>query len=178
MSRISELLIAASLLGLFILFIYWFSKRRNLPRLMFQVAFLFAFVLVLHAIIGFPEALFRPEDSTVSKGSEPTSLGWSIYLIAYVAMVAGMFSQYLYARFAKEAALRPPFDWGSFIAPIFVSPIIFLPLCSTLGVGEDAEAGRYMIFLVAFENGFFFKSYFDQRSLVDHALTTPNIPAQ
>jgi hypothetical protein len=84
-----------------------------------------------------------------------------------------MLSQYLYARFTTPAGQRPPFDWGSFIAPIFVSPIIFVPLCSTLGVGEHADTGQYMIFLIAFENGFFFKGYFDQRSRVDHGLPKP-----
>ena len=138
-----------------------------------QLLLLAGLVFVLHAIFGFPKFLLEPHRETISKGNKGTETGWPIYAFAYLAMVIGMLSQYLYARFTAPAGQRPPFDWGSFIAPIFVSPIIFVPLCSTLGVGEHAETGQYMIFLVAFENGFFFKGYFDQRTRVDHGLAKP-----
>jgi|SRR5271165_2690750 len=168
MAALSEMLIGLSLIGSLFLFFYWFWKDRNLKRLVLQLLLLIGLFFALHAIFGFPKALLRPEDATVSKGSEGAAADWPIYVIAYISMLAGMFCQYLYTRFSREEAQRPPFDWGSFIAPVFVSPIIFVPLCSTLGVGEHAETGRYMIFLIAFENGFFFKGYFDQRSQADH----------
>jgi hypothetical protein len=168
MSAPSEMLIGLSLMGSLFLFIYWFWKDRNLTRLVLRLLLLIGVLFALHGIFGFPKALLRPEDATFSKGSEGAAADWPLYLIAYLSMLAGMLCQFLYTRFSREAAQRSPFDWGSFIAPVFVSPIIFVPLCSTLGVGEHAEAGRYMIFLIAFENGFFFKGYFDQRSQADH----------
>jgi hypothetical protein len=173
MSALSEMLVGLSLIGSLFLFTYWFSKDRNLARLVLQLLLLGGLVFFLHAIFGFPNALLRLKDATISKGSEAVAADWPIYVIAYLSMLAGMFCQYLYTLFSKEAAQRPMFDWGSFIAPVFVSPIIFVPLCSTLGVGEQAEPGRYMIFLVAFENGFFFKGYFDQRSHADHGPLKP-----
>jgi hypothetical protein len=173
MAALSEMLIGISLIGSLFFFFYWFWKDRNLRRLVLQLLLLAGLVFVLHAILGFPKALLRPEDATISKGSEAAAADWPIYVIAYLSMVAGMFCQYFYTLFSKEAAQRPLFDLGSFVAPLFVSPIIFVPLCSILGVGEHAETGRYMIFLVAFENGFFFKGYFDLRSHADHGPLKP-----
>jgi hypothetical protein len=168
MSALSEMLIALSMIGYLFLCIYWFWKDRNLTRSVLRLLLLIGVMFGLHAIFDFPKVLLRPEETTISKGSEGTTEAWPIYVCAYLSMLAGMFCQYLYARFSREAAQRPPFDWGSFIAPVFVSPIVFVPLCSTLGVGEHAETGRYMIFLIAFENGFFFKGYFDQRNRTNH----------
>jgi hypothetical protein len=174
MSAISELLIGVSLIGSLVLLIYWFSQSRDPRRLVLQLLLLGGLIVVLHAIFGFPKALLRPQDSSVSKGTEASASNWPLYVISYISMLAGMFCHYLYNRFTKEAAQRPPFDWGSFIAPVFISPIIFVPLFSTLGIGEHAETGRYMIVLIAFENGFFFKAYYDQRSQADHVLPKPS----
>jgi hypothetical protein len=79
-------------------------------------------------------------------------------------MVAGMFSQYLYDWFTKAAEDKTPFNWRSFLAPALVSPIIFVPLCGTLDSGEHAQKRALMLVLVAFENGFFFKNYFEERA--------------
>jgi len=170
MSVIAEILISVSLVGSLLLCVDWFRRHRNLKRFLIQIIFLFGLAFILHAIFGYPYSLLRPKDLTISKGDEAPLADWPIYVVAYLAMVTGMLCQYLYAFFSTEAARRPHFDVGSFIAPIFVSPIIFLPLCTTLGRGEQAETGRYMIFLIAFENGFFFKGYFDQRSKTEHAM--------
>jgi hypothetical protein len=73
MSALSEILVGLSLIGSLILFIYWFLKDRNRARFVLQLLLLASLVFVLHAIFGFPKALLRPEDSTVSKGSEGTT---------------------------------------------------------------------------------------------------------
>jgi hypothetical protein len=84
-------------------------------------------------------------------------------------MLLGMAAQYGYNRFEQPKAERKAFDFGLFIAPIFASPIIFIPLLAALQ-NADLDLTRLttpkmMVFFVAFENGFFWKEYFDHRRL-------------
>lgn len=86
-----------------------------------------------------------------------------------ICMLAGMFAQFLYRHFEREKRYRKQWDWGLFIAPIFASPIVFIPLAASFQnvdidlTGERMTLPRLMIFLVAFENGFFWKEYFDRK---------------
>lgn len=74
-----------------------------------------------------------------------------------------MLAQYAYAHFSQSGLRkRSPFDWGNFIAPIFLSPIVFVPLFESLKSAPQAHATT-MSLLVAFENGFFFKNFIDHR---------------
>jgi len=86
-------------------------------------------------------------------------------IVLYICMLLGMFSNFLYARFTKEKENRGKFDFGTFIAPVFASPVVFLPLLAAFQeTGADLQNftnGKTMIFLVAFQNGFFWKEYFD-----------------
>jgi hypothetical protein len=79
-----------------------------------------------------------------------------------------MLAQHAYARLSKpRRRRRRRFDLGTFLAPIFASPIVFIPLLATIqAAGVDlyrVNGARFMLFLVAFENGFFWKVIFDQR---------------
>jgi hypothetical protein len=83
-------------------------------------------------------------------------------------MVVGMASHYLYNLLMKSARTRQPFDLRRFIAPIFASPIVFIPL---LGAFQSADIDltnlmlpKYMVFLVAFENGFFWRELVENRT--------------
>jgi hypothetical protein len=120
----------------------------------------------LEIFFGFPMALLGAQDTPFSKGTEDAGIftNWLTYALAYLAMVGGMLSQYLYTWLTKAAGASSPFDWRSFLAPALVSPIIFVPLCGTIDTGEHAQKGALMLLLVAFENGFFFKSYFEARA--------------
>jgi ABC-type glycerol-3-phosphate transport system permease component len=84
--------------------------------------------------------------------------------VLYVCMIAGMLAQYGFRRF--EQAERS-FSWDQFLAPVFASPIVFIPLLGTLQNADvdlyRLDAARLVIFFVAFENGFFWKDYFDHR---------------
>ena len=51
-------------------------------------------------------------------------------------MLLGMSAQYAFNRFERPKNKRPEFDWGLFIAPIFASPIIFLPLLAALQTAQ------------------------------------------
>ena len=53
-----------------------------------------------------------------------------------------------------------------FLMPIFASPIVFIPLLtitSDVAMGGGAfTKSKLMVYLVAFQNGFFWKGFFDK----------------
>jgi hypothetical protein len=117
------------------------------------------FALLLNLLFGFP----RPQSDVAKGASEDLAFA----LVLYVCMLLGMASQHLYARLEQPKRRRPRFDWGVFLAPAFASPIVFLPLLiSFQNAGMDLSqltVPRIMIFIVAFQNGFFWKAHFDRR---------------
>ena len=135
-----------------------YLKSKQLIKLLLS---LFLLGLVLLFVLRGPLA---PTDTVAKSGS----LQETLFLVAlYLFMVFGMLSHYMYTFFMKEKAERKKFDLGVFLAPVFASPLIFIPL---LGAFQQANvdlqenaAAKYMIFLVAYENGFFWREYFSNR---------------
>ena len=86
-------------------------------------------------------------------------------VICYMSMVFGMMAEYGYAQ-AERGNKKIEFDWMSFLMPIFASPIVFIPLLtltSEVAIGGAFTRPKLMVYLVAFQNGFFWKSFFEQR---------------
>jgi uncharacterized membrane protein len=87
-------------------------------------------------------------------------------IISYVAMVLGMTAHTLYAEI-ETGKKKLRFRWLPFLMPILASPIVFIPLVSIAGevpdVGSAFTQAKVMVYLVAFQNGFFWKHFFDQR---------------
>ena len=120
-----------------------------------------AFIVFLNRWFGFPFT-----SPVVGKaGDHDLVLAGAMGL----CMVAGMFAQYLFRYFERPVRYRQKWDWGCFIAPVFASPIVFIPLAAAFqNVDIDLTNPRLklpqlMVFLVAFENGFFWKEYFDRK---------------
>jgi hypothetical protein len=108
---------------------------------------------------------FQSSSEIRPKGDQPHQ--WAFIVVLYACMLLGMASNYLYGRSATTKSTRPPFDAWNFVKPMLASPIVFIPL---LGAFQSASAdinltptGKLMIFLVTFENGFFWKEIFDNR---------------
>lgn len=80
-----------------------------------------------------------------------------------------MFAQYLYRHFERPKRYRHKWDWGCFIAPIFASPIVFIPLAAAFQSVDidltkpNLKLPQLMVFFVAFENGFFWKEHYDRK---------------
>jgi hypothetical protein len=86
-------------------------------------------------------------------------------VFCYVSMVLGMVAQYFYVQ-AERGGRTFEFDWMTFLMPIFASPIVFIPLLtltSEVAIGGAFTRAKLMVYLVAFQNGFFWKSFFEQR---------------
>ena len=89
----------------------------------------------------------------------------ALAVIMATCMLLGMLSQFLYRHFGRPRAERPAFDWGMFIAPVFASPIVFIPLLTAFqNANVDLNrltVPKLLIFVVAYQNGFFWKEFFD-----------------
>ncbi len=86
-------------------------------------------------------------------------------VFCYASMVLGMMGEYGYKQ-AERGNNKIEFDLMSFLMPIFASPIIFIPLLtltSEVAMGGAFTRPKLMVYLVAFQNGFFWKSFFEQR---------------
>jgi hypothetical protein len=89
-------------------------------------------------------------------------------VFCYLCMLAGMMAEYFYDQ-GKRGRRRFRFELVTFLMPIFASPIVFIPLL-TLTTDEALAGGAFtraklMVYLVAFQNGFFWRNFFEQRRL-------------
>ena len=158
MSTTMITIISISLAGLLAIAIYHFIQSKSIRRFIWHVIIIgIAFALLY--------LLFFMQQAPVSRGETGNDIYFVIVL--YFFMLLGMVAHYGHARFMQPKRLRKKFDFGLFIAPVFASPIIFIPLLSALQTANvdlrQLTTAKIMIFLVAFENGFFWKEYFDNR---------------
>jgi hypothetical protein len=162
MSTVITAIIGCSLVALLVLLALSARNTDNWRRLVVEVIGLLLFVATLYVLFGFP----LPKTNLATKG--PTE-DFIFAAALYICMLLGMGAQFLYRHFEQPRHQRQIFDWGVFLAPVFASPVIFLPLLASF---QNAEIDlrlltvpRLMIFLVAFQNGFFWKEHFDRRQM-------------
>jgi hypothetical protein len=103
-------------------------------------------------------------------------------VFCYLSMLFGMIAEYGYVQ-AERGRRKFEFDLVSFLMPIFASPIVFIPLLtltSEVAIGGGAfTRTKLMVYLVAFQNGFFWKSFFEQRRAeVTSMARVQAVPAQ
>jgi hypothetical protein len=103
----------------FVLTVTDFARSRNIGR-----SFLYAAVLLAWG--GTYLDLFQSGSRVQPKGDQPHQ--WAFVVVLYICMLAGMAANHLYDRFASPKPDRQLFDIGNFLAPMLVSPIIFIPL--------------------------------------------------
>lgn len=161
MSAAMTLILVVSFVGLVAIIVTRFSQHRRAGRLAAQLAAVGIIALFLHLTLGFP----RPSGAVARGGSETNEL--PLILVLFASMLAGMLAHWLYGWLETPKRDRPSFDLGLFIAPVLASPIVFIPLLAALQNADldlsRFDVPRFMLFLVAFENGFFWKEYFDNR---------------
>jgi hypothetical protein len=148
---------------------------------------LLAVILIVSVVMLVVELAYRA--FTKAGGLLPRTLivlaaGWIVYAVApravqtrgasdeivaiaicYLSMVIGMMAEYGYAQ-AERGNKKLEFELMSFLMPIFASPIVFIPLLtltSEVAMGGAFTRPKLMVYLVAFQNGFFWKSFFEQR---------------
>ncbi len=153
MSDLLNWITAVSLLALAGVLFYRDYKDRSGKGFILHAVILLACVAFLWRFFGFltPEPVARGDNNEVY-----------FIIVLYVIMVLGMLASYAFQHFSKEKAERKEWDFGLFLAPVFVSPVIFIPLLTAFQ-HADSDSPRMMMFLVAFQNGFLWKEYFDHK---------------
>jgi len=148
MTSMLSSVLAASIVGL-LACVWWFSVVRARPRRVAR-----AIALTAIALLALRYAVVEPVES---KGAVHETLAVAF---CYTAMVLGMVAQYAYNQ-ARTQDFR--FDPATFFMPIFVSPIVFIPLLTVITdvntTGALAQP-KLMVYLIAFQNGFFWRSFF------------------
>lgn len=119
-------------------------------------------VVIYYTLFSFPFI----KDDLVAKGEEQTDLLFLIVL--YFFLIFGMLSEYIFKLLSKPKKKRKKFDIGVLIAPLFISPITLIPLISAFQSVETVSYSglntqNIMIFLIAFEHGFLWKSILGNR---------------
>ena len=156
----TEILVWGSSLGFLCLVLSWSIQRRNVRPFIWALITI-AIVLGMLTSTGLIPLPWK-EDLT-SRGESQRFL----IVILYGAMIVGMIAHYLFFHLSRSKKRRRKIDWGNLLAPVLVSPIIFLPLAAVFDSVESypttADASRLMLFLVAFENGFFWREFFENR---------------
>ena len=132
------------------------ARLSTAPRQLRQYLILIAIL----AIIAPSIILYISQTQVESKGS---GTAWSMIVLMYVAMLLGVIAQ---AYYFAEANSWP--SVASWLKPMLASPIIFLPLVSSYQMSisdlSSFSLVEFMILLVAFQNGFFWKTVFDRQS--------------
>ena len=146
--------------GLLVLSALSFHKSKNRWQLFFRI-------LILAACGSVYYFVFQSSPRLLPKGEKPNQ--GAFLTILYFCMLLGMLCHYLYTLPMAPKRKREPFtfDLGSFLAPVFVSPLVFIPLYGAF-LNADVDIAnltppKFMIFLVAFENGFFWREVVDNR---------------
>jgi drug/metabolite transporter (DMT)-like permease len=153
MQRELAIILTASTICLVVTLAYRDIMRRR-PRRFLPTVVLGGLALSVYAF-AFP-------DSIETKGSVDET---AAIVFCYLAMVSGMIAEYFYTQ-AEHGARRLTFEPMTFLMPIFASPIVFIPLLtimSDIAIGGAFTRAKMMVYLVAFQNGFFWKGFFEQR---------------
>jgi len=156
MSRELSTALLGSVVGLTLLIGYRDLVRARPRRVRFAT---FTAALSV-AIVGAHFALQDYEIETKGAVQEGVAMA-----LCYGSMVLGMIAQYFYKQ-GERGDKQLSFEPLEFLMPIFASPIVFIPLLtitSDLALTGAFTRGKLMVYLVAFQNGFFWKSFFEQR---------------
>jgi hypothetical protein len=141
----------ASVVGLTIC-VWWLNVIRTRPRrIVPAVALTLLTVLVLRYAFAQPLESKGPVNETLA------------VVFCYASMLLGMMAQYAYRQAERQEFTFNP---AEFLMPIFASPIVFIPLLTVIGdvnVTGAFATSKLMVYLVAFENGFFWRGFFDAR---------------
>jgi hypothetical protein len=114
-------------------------------------------LLVWLVVSGFALVVFREMNGgQVSFGGESSQL-WSLVAII-VGAALGIAAQYL---FNLESQAK--FHWFDMLKPLCISPIVVLPLIASLeGRGTVQPLQIAILWLLAFQNGFFWQAVLDK----------------
>ena len=137
----------------FLVIVIEFLQGNRDKKLFLFLCVLFLFLFVIFNYMDFPERIeYKGGTSEVS-----------LIIFLYVAVLAGMVAQYFYHRKNKKIS----FEIWNFIKPFLVSPMVFLPVLQVLQRSDFSGVNNTLsfitLFIIAFQNGFFWRSIFEEQ---------------
>ena len=145
MSQLVYVLISVSLAALVFLTVVDLIAGWNTRRAALLAGIVILAFLALYFATGYPfqtKVAYGGLDNVVT-----------IALI-YLGVLVGMGCQYFYTR-ADNVKFSP----RGFLKPLFVSPIVLLPLIDIIQKTQDATATEYVTMIIlGFQNGFFWRT--------------------
>jgi len=161
MTLLTTIILVISIVLSIITIGYYFFRMKLWKSLTIFVLGVWIIIILFYLVFDFPNV----EDEMISKGKE--KLEWPFLIVLYFFIILGMFSQYMYKYLSGSRKKHNKFDFGLFLAPLFVSPIVVMPLYSAFLNSEVVfypfSQQSLMIYIVAFENGFFWESIISNR---------------
>ncbi len=166
MSNTQNYLLACSLVGWFIIAIAYLvrNKRRKGYWIasVIQIFAILAIAKLLNRYLGFFSDI---QDMGM------TTIGESLTLLGlYFSMVLGIIAHHIFVQVQRieesyKTGRRKRIRWFPMIMPLVISPIIFLAVLSLLqSTGKQATTPIAVVTqcILAFQNGFFWKSIYGQ----------------
>lgn len=165
MTPLQQNLLTASFIFWLFAIILEFIRAKRKPWLSsgIQLVLLFAIVYFFHRFLGYYRPLFQYMNSPlVSEGIMLTGL--------YLSTVLGIVGHHLFVQIKDVGERGRPrkIRWLSLLKPLIISPIIFLAIISelqNLGLSAKTLQAVVMQFLLAFQNGFFWKTVLDRLAI-------------
>ena len=135
-----------------------FKKTKTIKSLLIKLIVIVGYSFFLNKLICQNNVL-------ISKGGSHNHF---LYLfLLYISMIFGMFCQFWYKKYSLPKKERKKLDYATFIRPIFISPLIFMPIMSAFNNIKldlsNITNGNIMTLFIAFQNGFFWKEILDNR---------------
>ncbi len=131
-------------MGLYVLtIIVDLIANRSLRRFLIEALILISFFVILNVATGFPASSSRQAFGGVSP---LIAIG-----IMFVCTILGIIGHYFFYLGGK-------FSWRTLLKPLFISPIVLLPLIGSVQGASNLESIQMISFaILSFQNGFFWK---------------------
>jgi hypothetical protein len=148
MSPIITNALVAFIVLFFITTLIEFLRKHYFKRFLFEILLIIGFIIILNITTGFP----IPSSRQAFGGVSPlVAMG-----IMFVCTILGIMAHYFFY-------LKGKFSWRKFLKPLFISPIVFLPLIGSVQSISSLESIQMISFaILAFQNGFFWKEVFER----------------
>lgn len=158
-----NLLITVSLVIWFGIIIFEILRYRRKYLISFVIQFLFIIIIarVLNLYFGY-------FNTSSFKGGPNISEVWTLGGL-YISTVLGILGHHVFMQIKplKKPGKQPKIKWMPVIKPLVISPIVFLAVLNQLEqIGAQTNATTLkpvvMQFILAFQNGFFWKTVIEQ----------------
>lgn len=117
--------------------------NRSWKYFIIEASILIIVIIVLYLTTGFPTTIRQPFG-----GISPVLA----IAIMFVCTILGIASRYFFYQ-------KGNFSWRSFLKPMFISPIVLLPLLGSVQGVSSFESIQLISFgILAFQNGFFWNA--------------------